>query len=108
MAMKVVHLQVQSRFLEPLRRGLKKLEIRTRIPRIDTIKVGDIIEFEQGLQRKVVAIYRYSSFDDVLDNHSSSEIFPGFNRDQILHGLRQIYTRDRELSGVIVFELGNI
>lgn len=91
-----------------LESGKKELEIRVCDEKRKLVAIGDILVFDFGNQeyrRRVTAVRTYSSFDDMLNHEEPLRIMPGWSKDQVLDGLRNIYTKDKESLGVYVFEL---
>jgi len=85
--------------------GSKDLEVRVSSGALKKVQIGDIIIFNNTCRRRVKAIRKYPSFDEMINKEDSTRIFPRANQQQLLDGLRQIYgTRDRQ-HGVIVFKL---
>ncbi|MDQ5950415.1 MAG: hypothetical protein QG585_357 [Patescibacteria group bacterium] len=88
--------------------GAKGLEIRVADPRRKSVHVGDVIVFNNRFHRRVIAIRRHSSFEEMLESEDSSRIVPGRSVEQILLGLRKIYGKKKEGFGVLVFELETV
>lgn len=70
------------------------------------IQVGDYIVFDNTYRRKVVSIRRYETFERMLDSEQIERIMPGKTKEEILAGLRNIYSPEKESLGVLVFGLG--
>lgn len=100
------HLMGVQAFLLPfLTDGSKDLEIRVADKRRARIVVGDTIIFNGILERVVIAIRRYTSFGEMLENEKLSRIHPTASSKEVITALRQFYPQKAESSGVLVFEL---
>lgn len=83
----------------------KDLEVRAKTGLLETICVGDILNINQALRRKVVAIRNYRDFEEMLSKEDHRRIGPGYDEQFVLSRLREIYHTRLEKKGVIVFEL---
>ena len=95
--------------LSGIKSGEKQLEIRVRDEKRARIREGDVLVFDFGDQeyrRKVTSIRHYDSFATMLSKEDTSRIMPGWTKEAILNGLRNIYSKEKESYGVLVFELG--
>jgi ASC-1-like (ASCH) protein len=83
----------------------KELEIRVKARFFENVRPGDSIVFNQEVRRRVIAVRRYSSFEEMLGKEDVQKILPGRSALETLSLLRQIYPFERERRGVYVFEL---
>lgn len=83
----------------------KELEIRVKARFFENVRPGHFIVFNREVRRKVVAIRRYRSFEEMLGREDVQRILPGSSADKTLTLLQMIYPPERECRGVFVFEL---
>ncbi len=85
--------------------GQKDLEVRTSQRFFSEVAVGDNIIFSDTVKCRVVGVRKYENFDSMLKVENPGRIMPGWTAEQVLSGLRQLYSRCYEDLGVVVFEL---
>ncbi|MFH0875655.1 MAG: GNAT family N-acetyltransferase [archaeon] len=101
-------IRVKQYLLEMIRDGRKTLEVRVGYNNIKTIQPGEYIQFASRTQYQVVivnAIRKYSSFKEMMASEDSSLIIPGYNEQEVLNRLRELYPPDKESFGVIVLDI---
>ncbi len=103
--MAIHHFRLLEFILPYIESGEKDLEVRVWDSKRKHINIGDTIVFDRRLHRRVKAIYRYDSFDEMLKVQRAERIMPGWNANRIRSGLSAIYPPEREALGVVVFEL---
>lgn len=87
----------------------KDLEVRVKSRFVSSIRVGDILIFNNSIRRRVKAMRGYSDFHNMLQHENYKRLYPrASSKDWLLNALRSIYPRDREEAGVVVFELEEI
>lgn len=102
----VIHqFEVKDYMLPFIQNGRKSLEIRVADEKRKMVHSGDSITFNNTVTRKVVMVRGYLSFVDMLEQENPEKIMPGWGKDKILKGLRDIYPDTKENLGVLVFEL---
>ncbi len=106
--MRTYHLRLFKALEVHFQSCAKDLEIRVADPKRKRVRVGDVIVFNNRFHRRVIAISRYSSFEEMLKSEDSNRIVPGWSAEQILSGLRKIYNQNKERLGVLVFELETV
>ena len=104
--MKIFTLWVKSSFLSLIRDERKTLEIRLAILDFPSVRVGDIFHINRKFTRRIIAIRQYSDFQSLVDREDLGHIMPGWTREKILSGLRELYGQG-ERNGVLVFELAD-
>ena len=97
---------VKPFILPLLESGRKPLEVRLATSFFLSIKVGEILCFNNSVQKRVVAVRRYSDFASMLEKEDSRRIHPDWPQETILNELKRIYGQ-REQLGILVFELGD-
>ncbi len=94
--------------LAAMRSGQKQIEVRVSDRRMQNVRVGDVLVFDfdgEVHRRRVSAIRQYHSFESLLAGEVTAKVMPGWNKSEILRGLRTIYPEERESLGVLGFEL---
>lgn len=94
--------------LSGIRSGAKQLEIRVNDEKRKRVQVDDVLVFDfgdQAYRRRVTDMRRYDSFEDAIIAEDPSRIMPGWSKESILTALQSIYTKEKELLGVLVFEM---
>lgn len=95
--------RVRREFLPLFDEG-KDLEIRVCNGFPKRVREGDILKMP-GRKRKVLKIWRYKDFDELLNNQESRRIHPHKDRDGVLQLLRASYTKVQEDLGGLAFKL---
>lgn len=96
---------VMASILPLIINGRKSLEIRVADEKRKGVRTGDLITFNHKTTRRVVRVCGYLSFSEMLEKEQHEKIMPGWSKDHILAGLREIYPEIKENLGVLVFEL---
>lgn len=105
-------MKLQEKYYNYIKFGDKKFEIRLNDEKRRHIKKGDFIEFQKEPDRKekiilkVLDIYRFLNFKDLLDNINinylaSSEVL----RTKLFDDLNCFYPADKQKNGVLAIEL---
>jgi len=96
---------------EKIVNGQKTIESRLYDQKRQIINVGDTIEFINNedqtklITKKVRALYRYQSFDDLFSDFSP-EYFGGSSREALIKEIRKFYPSEEEQKyGVIGIKL---
>lgn len=84
--------------------GSKDLEICAGYPKFQQVKEGDVLIFNQIYSRKVLAIRKYKTLEEMIVAEDLNRILPGATADEIVNGLHELLGRTVRL-GIIVFEL---
>ncbi len=88
--------------------GGKTLEVRTSQKFFRKVSVGDNINFANIISCRVTGIRYYDDFEAMLRVEDPNKIMPGWTRDQVLAGLRQLDSKNYEALGVVVFEIRTV
>lgn len=86
----------------------KDLEVRTGNRHVTPIKVGDVINFNHRVRRRVKDVRRYLSLGAMAEREDLTRVLPSLDQGRVLTTLRSIYSPDQEKNGVYVFELESI
>ncbi|WP_297508965.1 ASCH domain-containing protein [Thermococcus sp.] len=74
--MKVYRLYVRDEYLDFIRSGEKRIEVRVAYPQLRKIKPGDKIIFNDALPAVVTGVKFYETFRQVLREEPIKKIFP--------------------------------
>ncbi|KPU63453.1 isomerase [Thermococcus sp. EP1] len=74
--MKVYKLYVRDEYLEVIKNGEKKIEVRVAYPQLKNIKPRDKILFNNEVPAEVVSVKKYETFRQVLREEPLEKIFP--------------------------------
>ena len=74
--MKIYKLYVRDEYLEMIKSGKKKIEVRVAYPQIKGIKPKDKILFNDLVPAEVISVKRYETFRQVLREEPIEKIFP--------------------------------
>ncbi|ASJ00983.1 ASCH domain-containing protein [Thermococcus gorgonarius] len=74
--MRVYRLKVHEEYLEFIRSGEKRIEVRVAYPQLRGIKPGDRIIFNDSIPAVVTEVKRYETFRQVLREEPIKKIFP--------------------------------
>ncbi len=74
--MKVHRLRVREEYLEMIKTGKKKIEVRVAYPQFKNMKPGDKILFNNEVPAEVINIKKYETFRQVLREEPIEKIFP--------------------------------
>ncbi len=101
----VIKAGLQTDAFNRMRAGTKKMEFRLREGKWDTLRVGDIIEFDRRegtkkcpnnvLRVLVLAVVNYPSFLDLMKD-LAPVIYNKKTKEEQLEGLRKFYTPEQE------------
>lgn len=101
-------MRLKKSLLDSVKEGKKRLEVRVGYSNIKTIQPGERIRFASRAQEliiRVVEIRRYKTFDEMAEFEDTSLIAPGKSKEDVLKLLREIYPKEKEKLGIIVFEI---
>lgn len=90
---------VKSFLLVHLENNSKKVEIRGLNKFTQSIKVGDIINFNNTARKLVKAVHHYDDLSSAVNSWNPELICPGYTKEVIKSILEKIY-----FSKIIVFE----
>ncbi|SEV82414.1 ASC-1 homology (ASCH) domain-containing protein [Thermococcus thioreducens] len=76
MKMRVYHLRVREEYLEYIKSGEKRIEVRVAYPQLRGIKPGDKLIFNDSIPAVVTEVKRYETFRQVLREEPIKKIFP--------------------------------
>ncbi|ASJ05035.1 MULTISPECIES: ASCH domain-containing protein [Thermococcus] len=74
--MRVYHLRVREEYLDYIKSGEKRIEVRVAYPQLRGIKPGDKIIFNDSVPAVVTGVKRYETFRQVLREEPVGKIFP--------------------------------
>ncbi|ASJ09690.1 isomerase [Thermococcus siculi] len=74
--MKVYRLRVREEYLDHIKSGEKRIEVRVAYPQLKNIKPGDKILFNDEVPAVVTGVKRYETFRQVLREEPIKKIFP--------------------------------
>ncbi|ASJ13005.1 ASCH domain-containing protein [Thermococcus thioreducens] len=74
--MRVYHLRVREEYLEYIKSGEKRIEVRVAYPQLRGIKPGDKLIFNDSIPAVVTEVKRYETFRQVLREEPIKKIFP--------------------------------
>lgn len=74
--MRVYRLRVRDEYLEHIKSGRKKIEVRVAYPQLRGIQPGDKIIFNEQVPAVVTGMKRYETFRQVLREEPIEKIFP--------------------------------
>ncbi len=99
MSMKVYRLRVREEYLDYIKSGEKRIEVRANYPQFRDIKPGDKIIFNDEVPAVVTGVKRYETFRQALREEPIAKIFPddpGFERAlKRFHGLYPKWKENR-------------
>jgi ASC-1-like (ASCH) protein len=101
-------MRVKKSFIDLVRDGKKRLEIRVGYSNIKSIQRGERIRFasrDHELIIRVVDIRRYETFDEMGKFEDTSLIAALNSKEEVLKLLKEIYPKEKEKLGVIVLEI---
>ena len=111
--MKIHKMKLLPQYYDCIKNGTKKIELRLNDDKRRNIKINDQIIFEnqnnnkEYLNTKVINIYKYDSFKDLINNFDIKLIASNnITKDQLLNTLNNIYTKEQQDKyGVIAIEI---
>ncbi|NJE13549.1 ASCH domain-containing protein [Thermococcus sp. LS2] len=74
--MRVYKLYVRDEYLEMIKSGKKRIEVRVAYPQIRDIKARDKILFNNLIPAEVISVKKYETFRQVLREEPIEKIFP--------------------------------
>ncbi|MCO6040830.1 ASCH domain-containing protein [Thermococcus alcaliphilus] len=74
--MKVHKLYVRDEYLEMIKSGEKRIEVRVAYPQLKGIKPKDKILFNNEVPAEVISVKKYETFRQVLREEPIEKIFP--------------------------------
>ncbi|AEH25518.1 ASCH domain-containing protein [Pyrococcus yayanosii] len=95
--MKVYRLYLKDEYLEMVRSGKKRIEVRVAYPQLRGMKRGDKIIFNDEIPAEVISVKLYETFRQVLREEPIDKIFPdrpSFER--ALRRFHNLYPRWKE------------
>ncbi len=102
----MVDTHVRSPYAEYIRDESKALELRLKRGRFIKIKVGDVLNINEGLcYRKVVAIREYTDIDEVIKNEDIHRIVPNAEPTELKQRVFEIYGNKLRSFHILIFEL---
>ena len=101
-------MRIKQRFYDLIRSGKKTLEVRVGYDSINRIRLGEHIRFithTGSFEVRVGDIRRYRTFKEMLGVEAWKQIAPDSKScNEVLALLKQIYSADKEMLGVVVLE----
>jgi ASC-1-like (ASCH) protein/RimJ/RimL family protein N-acetyltransferase len=101
-------LRVKKSFIDLVKAGKKRLEVRVGYSNIKSIQRGERIKFASRVQEliiRVVDIRKYKTFDEMGEYEDTSLIADLHSKEEVLSLLKEIYPKEKEKLGVIVLEI---
>jgi len=74
--MRVYHLRVREEYLDYIKSGEKRIEVRVAYPGLRGIQPGDKLIFNDSIPAVVTGVKRYETFRQVLREEPVKKIFP--------------------------------
>lgn len=106
--MKTHDFPIFERVIPLIASGQKDLEVRTSQKFFSEVVAGDLIIFSRIVKCEVICVRKYKNFDSMLQVEVPARIMPGWTKEQVLSGLRRIYSKCYEDLGVVVFEIKTV
>lgn len=101
-------MRLKKKYLDLMRSGDKTLEVRVGYNNIKKVRVGDQVAFlsrDDRLIKEIVRVGRYKSFAEMLKIEDYRKILPDMNLLEVKSMLAEIYPKNKEQLGIIVFEV---
>ncbi|AEC51995.1 hypothetical protein PNA2_1079 [Pyrococcus sp. NA2] len=74
--MKIYRLYLRDEYLEMIKSGKKRIEVRVAYPQFKGMKRGDKIIFNDSIPAEVIEVKHYETFRQVLREEPIDKIFP--------------------------------
>lgn len=109
----MIDLRYKKKYFRMITAGKKDLECRLNYPFIKKIKVGSAVRFfweKEKYDVKILAIRKYKTFSEMLNNEDASRLVPGMSKEKALREYNTIYPnwKIKKFGGVIVLEFAPI
>lgn len=104
---KVRHIQIYDKYYRMIESGEKTIEVRVGYSGMRRIQAGDVLCFNQKINRRVVRVAEYKSFEDMFKSEDARKINPHETVPQQLAAIRTIFPKHKEDLGVLIFDLTN-
>lgn len=93
-------MNLQEEYYNYIKYGTKRIEMRLNDEKRKNIKIGDIIEFENGkesFKTKVIDILKYNTFEELIDNNDMSLLATkDMKKEDLLKVLEQFYSKEKQ------------
>lgn len=96
-------MKLQPEYYNYILNGTKRIEIRLNDEKRSKIKIGDTIKFlkepdlKESFKIKVVGLYRYNSFEDLLKDFDISILSDkSMSKEELIDVLEQFYTKEKQ------------
>jgi len=98
-------LWVRDEYLQDILTGRKDIEVRVGYSNIVRLQVGDVLRLNDRYPYVITRIGQYGSHEALLEIEEPQRIAPGMSHEELLAALRDIYPPEKEVLGVIAFEI---
>lgn len=106
--MRTKTLWVRDEYLCQILDGRKTIEVRVAYSNLTSLKIGDVLRLNEQYPFKIQRVGKYADFNALLANECAAKIAPDLKTDELLETLRQIYPTEKEILGVLAFEIAPI
>ncbi len=114
--MKYKILKIRKRYLNLVRKNIKKHEYRLSAPKYDDLVIGDVLILQSNQNKydyekvEIKSIKKYKTWEEALDGRWKNDFFGLFdNFIDVLKECHRFYTRNEvELYGITVYEIDKI
>ena len=110
------NMKLHPKYFECILNGTKRIELRLNDEKRRLIKIGDLITFykmpeeKESLTVKVVDLFRYDSFEDILNDYDISLVGDKDDtKEELINVLNNFYTKEeQEKYGVLGIKIEKI
>lgn len=110
--MEIHKMKLMPQYFDYIKYGNKRIEIRLNDEKRKNLKINDIIIFEkledtEYLKTKIVNIYKYDSFSDLINDFDIKLLADvSITKEQLLKILNEIYEKEKQDKyGVLAIEI---
>lgn len=96
-------MNLQDRPFEFIKNGTKRIELRLLDEKRSQIKVGDIIDFNKGIERtehlktKVVDLIKYNTFEELMNDYDVELLADkSVTKKELLEELEKYYSKEKQ------------
>ena len=96
-------IKLKPEYIEFIKEGTKRIEIRLNDEKRSQIKLGDTIKFlkepekKETLKAKVVGLLRYNTFEDMFNDFDISILADkSMTKEELIGVLEQFYTKEKQ------------
>lgn len=99
-------LWIKEEYLRHILSGRKTIEVRVAYPNISRLQPNDILLLNGCHRYRIVAVRRYSNFEEMIATEDPASIAPDLpDRSALLAACRALYPPEKEQLGVIALEI---